>query len=601
MKRIISTILILTFVLSLSVTTAFADSSAQKQTGWAKKGFKLPPGIEKKIFGDLDDFSWAKDAIEKMNLKGLIQGYGNGVFAPKNAVTKIEAVIMSLRVMGWEDEAKSTKELPKKYKGKNVADWAKGYVSIAYEKGILDEVDMMYFNPQESAKRHEVAKYVIRALGYEEEAEDNMDSDLPFVDEAAVPVGSIGYVYLINDLGIMKGDNAKKFNPMGTLTRAEMAVLFDRVDGKVDSDIDEDEVTGEVYKVRDEEITLRIDGQLKTFEVEDDVIVYDQDGRIDFEDIEIGSTVVLQIEDDEVIYIEVVDEDEEKIISRFSGTVIDIDDESIEIEVKTMRVAFEVIDRVEVYFDDEKGSFDEVEVDDEVSVVVDDRNRVRKIYVERDREEQDIEDIEGAVTDIDLSGSYHIEIDDVEYDLSEDAEVTMDNDEYELDDIIKGDTVEVKLVDDVVTEIEIISRSNEVEGIALEIGSSAIKVKVNDGVKKYFYAGVFTVYVDGREEEFSDLERGMKVELRTRNNLVYRIDAEDYDDEFELEGKIDAVLDNGSELRITIDGEKFTYDIDEDVEIEIDGEDDMEVSDLRRNQEGIFTIDNDTIIEMEIE
>ena len=120
----------------------------------------------------------------------------------------------------------------------------KGYVAVAYEKGILDDVDMMYFKPNDPAKRYEVAKYVIRALGYEREAQRSMDERLPFVDAELVPQGAVGYVYLVNDMKLMQGDNNRAFNPMGTLTRVEMAVLFHRLDQKVDSDIDENEYRG---------------------------------------------------------------------------------------------------------------------------------------------------------------------------------------------------------------------------------------------------------------------------------------------------------------------------------------------------------------------
>ena len=46
-------------------------------------------------------------------------------------------------------------------------------------------------------------------------------------------------------MGLMIGNN-NRFNPLGTLTRAEMAVLFQRLDEKVDSEIDEDEVRGKL-------------------------------------------------------------------------------------------------------------------------------------------------------------------------------------------------------------------------------------------------------------------------------------------------------------------------------------------------------------------
>ncbi|EOD01901.1 S-layer homology domain-containing protein [Caldisalinibacter kiritimatiensis] len=328
MKKFISTMIIFTLVLSLSTTAVFADNwkneSGKLPPGLAKKGF-LPPGIAKKVFDDIDGFSWAEKAIARMAIKGMIQGRGNNRFAPAAPVNKLETVIMALRVMGWEEEAKEIDRLPEKYDGKKVHDWAVGYVALAYEKGILDEVDMMYFDPYEPAKRHEVAKYVIRALGYEEEAQDHMDEELPFVDALAVPQGSVGYVYLMNELGLMQGDDQNRFNPMGTLKRAEMAVLFSRLDKKVDSDVDYNEVIGKVYRIHKETIVLKVDGELRFFELDDKVKVYKDNKLIRYKDIEIGSNVIIELKDDKVVYIEVIEEtNQDKIITKYSGVVKEI-------------------------------------------------------------------------------------------------------------------------------------------------------------------------------------------------------------------------------------------------------------------------------------
>lgn len=678
MKKIGTMILTSTLVLTMSVTTVFAAPKWDK--GWAPPGLMkkggFSPGIAKKIFNDLDDYPWAKKAVEKMKQKGLIQGYGNGIFAPQKAVTKLETIIMALRVMGWEDETKSITALPKKYKGKAISEWAKGYVTVAYEKGILDDVDMMYFSPEAPAQRHEVAKYVIRALGYEEEAQEHMNVSLPFVDAAAVPQGSVGYVYLVNEMALMRGDDAKRFNPMGTLTRAEMAVLFQRLDGKVDSEIDEGEFSGEVHRVYEETIVVQIDGQLKSFAVDqDDVVVYDNNHRIAYSDIEEGSIVLLEIEDNKVVYIEIREENdqEDKIISRYSGKVAEIKDseDNITIQDQKMKITFEVIDDVKVYFRNKEGSFDEIKIGDSVIVIVDNKNRAREIYVDREKAEQTDEEIEGVITDIDLSGIYHITIDNQKYGLSKDAQVKIDgktadldellvgmqieaeleddiiisieaesvafelegtikvieddkitikkeNDRIvtykvaedvkviidgesnkDIDDLLIGDVAEFELVNNLIVEIKAKSEFREIEGIVQEVQGDSIEIKIGREIREYTYADIFVVYINGRISRFNNLEKGMEATLRVKNNLVYNIDAED--NEFQVEGTIAAITQtsDGYKLTLSVDDEEFIYEVSEDVTIEIEDED-ADLSDLEVDQEGIFEIVNNVIVEINI-
>jgi S-layer family protein len=524
-KRIVSTVVALSLVLSISFTTAYAD-------GWGKNKNKnkIPPGQAKKYFDDLDSFKWAEQAIEKMFLKGLINGMGNGRYVPQSAVTKLEAIVMSLRVMGWEDEAIAINDLPKKYRGDVVANWAKGYVTIAYEKGILDDVDMMYFKPQEPAKRHEVAKYVVRALGYDDEARDNMDKKLPFVDAPAVPQGSVGYVYMINDLGLMEG-SAKKFNPMGTMTRAEMAVLFSRLDDKVDSD-DDERVAGEVYKVYEDRIAVKVNGTTKNYDVDDKVRVYDGKDRVDYDDIKTGDKVKMELKDGEVVYIEIVDKlDEDKIIARYKGTVKEIDTTKpyrIALQSETMLMMFEVVDNVEVEFKNGEGKFSEIEEDDKIGVVVDRRNRVTQIFVERNREREDWDDeVEGTITAIDLAGSYHLTIDKEEYDLDEDAEVK----------------------------------------------------------------------IDGRNKDLEDLRVGMYAEVKLENDEIISIDAESVEDKFY--GEIRGIDD---EIEIKKDNGKYvTYDVSDDVDIEIEGVTRPDIDDLEIGDYAKFEIKNDIIISIEVQ
>ena len=568
MKRVISVILVLTFLLSTGMTTVFAYGNENRgctPLSWVNSKNRKPAIMIKNVFIDIEEIPWARQAIEKMKLKGLIKGYGDGRYAPRKAVTKLESIIMALRIMGWEEEAKSIRKLPKQYKGKKVGQWAYGYVAVAYQKGLLDNVDLMYFDPQAPAARHEVAKYVIRALGYEDEADEYMNAKLPFVDAAAVPQGSVGYVYLVNDMGLMQGDDLKRFNPMGTLTRAEMAVLFQRLDRKVDSDIDEDEYVGEVHRVYRERITLKVDGQLKSFEVEeDDVIVYDRNSRIDYWDIKRGSTVLVELEDDEVVYIEVIDKDDQnnKIISKYTGTIKDIEKSnprSLTINMQKMQVIFEVIDKVQVHFKDGKGSFNELKVNDNITVVVDNKNRARRIYVKRKSEGQNGEEIEGFITSLDLFGNYHITIDNTKYRLSKKAEVVIDGEKETLKDLTKGMRVEAILRDDYIVSVHAKDAVLEIEGEIKDIDDDEISIKKENGnVVTYGLAEDLEIEIGGKKNmDLEDLAVGDVGEFEIVNNVVVRIDV---DDQFkEVEGIITEVDEKSISIEVYDKTEEYKF------------------------------------------
>lgn len=527
-KRTISIVLTLVLMLSIGMTSVHAN-------GWGNGN--VPYGLAKKIFNDIDSFKWAEKYIEKLFQKGLIKGVGNDKFAPKEAVTKIEAVTMALRVMGWEDEAKKITKLPKNYKGNKVGNWAVGYVALAYEKGILDDVDMMYFDPNGPALRHEVAKYVIRALGYEKEAQRSMNKELPFKDALLVPQGSVGYVYLVNDLGLMQGDNQKRFNPMGTLTRAEMAVLFSRVDDKVD--IGEDgTVLGEVTRINSSRISVKTKDSTKTYDLDSRVRVYQDDKRIDIEDIKIGSKVKIEIKADKVVFIEVVDTiEEDKIITRYRGTVKEINKSKpykLAIQAETMIIMFEVVDDVEVRFKDKKGSFSDIQKDDNVTVTVDRRNRVT--VVELDREyAKPIEKVGGYISNIELTRRYNeISIDNKVYDLDLNAKVRIDGKNKSLSNLKIGMYAELVLEDDVVVSIDAKNVEKYIEGEIREITKDSLgttlKIEEEDTGKVYTYLvhKDAKVYIEGlRNPKIEDLRKGDEGEFRILNGVIVEIEIED--------------------------------------------------------------------------
>ena len=445
MKKIISMILAVMLILGATSTAVFAKNEKQSNG----KGNVLT-----KFFEDSDEVSWAQKAINKLQLKGLLKG-NNGKYQPNRSVTQLEAIIMCLRIMDWEDEALIMENLPKKYKGEAVQKWAVGYINKAAELGILDEVDLMYFKPSAPVKRHEIAKYVIRALQKEDEAQDKMDEELTFADAAAVPQGSVGYVYLVNKLGIMVGDG-KRFNPMGTLSRAEMAVLFCNLDDRVDNDNDEDEFTGIVDSVRAGEIILKIGALTRTFDVSDDVVVYKGTKRVAYSTVVKGAKVLLKTDDDVVEYIEILTDDQadDKIITNYSGELTAIgsgDPITLTVKIEELTAIFKVADGAEFYFKGVKGTVNDLEVGDEVKIAVDNSNRALKVVV--DRQLAVITQDQGKITALDLAGTYHLSVDGTRYVLSKDADVKVDNVAADFDDLKVGMDVIVKLRESVIESV----------------------------------------------------------------------------------------------------------------------------------------------------
>lgn len=401
---------------------------------------------------DDDDVKWAKDPILRMTEKGFIKGYGNGFFQPKKPVTQLEAIIMALRVAGEEPKAISYADLislgKKHFKFKNLISlWAEGYVDLAIEEDIIDEGDIKNLNSP--AKRYEVAKYMVRAIGLENEAEDNMDADLDFEDDENVPDGYEGYVYVAIDRGIMTVYPNGMFLPNKPVTRAEMAIILYRIDENGDYDTDYEKFTGEVVSIdrRDREITLEISGNDRKFDLANTVYVTFDDKKGSLIDVEAGDDVKITVnDDDKVIRIDVDRALDEK--DTFTGRILAIDEDKVTLLVSGNQRTFDVDADVDVLFDDQDGSVDDVIKGDWVKIYVDSDDDVIKVELTRDLEDFDTYDGEVEYVDSD-----EITIQDGSternFDFDSNVQVFFDDDEMgDVDDIDDGDDVELIVDDD---------------------------------------------------------------------------------------------------------------------------------------------------------
>lgn len=117
---------------------------------------------------DSVDYNMLADAMKAMGLfKGSDTGYGSG-YDLERAPTRIEALIMFLRLLGEEEAALATTS-PCPFT--DVAAWAQPYTTYAYEKGYTKGVGGTLFDPAAPIPATQYLTFVLRALGYSDSGE----------------------------------------------------------------------------------------------------------------------------------------------------------------------------------------------------------------------------------------------------------------------------------------------------------------------------------------------------------------------------------------------------------------------------------------------
>lgn len=270
------------FAVTSFATPVFASGvkapAKQSKAKNTLNAFYYNPGNKNNFkFSDSKDVDWATKAIEKLGAEGIISGKNATQFKPKENVTELEALTMILNLTGNKTTATqyNNKTHPL-YSGVKPT-WGLGYLFLAIEKKILLPEELKGFNPNATVKRHEVAKYIVRALGETEEANDHMDEALDFKDANAVPKKSVGYVYVATQSNLMSANTNNEFQPMKAVTRAEMAVILDNTDigtpapgtGSVAK-----KITFVSYNASTDKITTKQNGKTYTYTVLDNAPVY---------------------------------------------------------------------------------------------------------------------------------------------------------------------------------------------------------------------------------------------------------------------------------------------------------------------------------------
>jgi hypothetical protein len=321
-KAAISSLALLT--LAGGATSAFADNGKskykgndhddhkeEKGRGWDDRGDDDSKGSIRLNFKDEKELKWALEHIMRLASKGVFNGYEDGTFKPQQKITRIEALTAAVRLMGLRDKAESAEEMKTKLNFKD-ADliakkypWAVGYVAVALENDLFAETDEAV-QPNKPADRLWAATLLVKALKLDAEAKAKNNTELSFKDARNIPAGSIGYIAVALEKGLITGYNDNTFRPNQPVTRAELAALLDRTDTQL-PDHDAQAITGKLKAAAagNAIIVTKADNSEVTLQLDANVFVFRDGVKSAVTALKAGDTVLLRTYQNKAIFIEV--------------------------------------------------------------------------------------------------------------------------------------------------------------------------------------------------------------------------------------------------------------------------------------------------------
>ncbi len=183
-------------------------------------------------FSDVSSDYWAAEHIKNASDAGIIYGYTDGTFRPKNDVNKQEALAMLYRVLRGASLLETDADLSADYAAQLDGFAFSGNTGLRmpaayfFETSVLESADLEASGGAKlAAPRELIAVWAAKAMGY---AIAPL-SALGYGDTASIEAAYFPYVDALYRYGIMVGGTDGNFMPKNGVVRAEMAAIAVRM------------------------------------------------------------------------------------------------------------------------------------------------------------------------------------------------------------------------------------------------------------------------------------------------------------------------------------------------------------------------------------
>ncbi|MDN4068181.1 carbohydrate binding domain-containing protein [Paenibacillus sp. FSL R5-0407] len=201
----------------LIVTSAVSGvSSAQFASGQTSA-----VGVQQQ-FNDLSKNHWAANSIARWMNHDIIQGYGDGTVRPNAPITRAEFTVIMNKVFGL------TQKLNQFISDVPAGTWYEADISKAVQAGYIKLNAAGKSNPHAPLSRAEAAFALDKLFSFSQMGTDSLDT-AHFSDLTGMNAEMLEAVNALAAAGYLEGYSDSSFKPQGTMTRAELMTLIDRV------------------------------------------------------------------------------------------------------------------------------------------------------------------------------------------------------------------------------------------------------------------------------------------------------------------------------------------------------------------------------------
>ena len=174
-------------------------------------------GETKERFSDIGHVAWAKEGIEYLASKGIVEGVKEGVFAPDAMLTREQFVKMMVLAAGKEGSGEMIF-----FSDTEAGSWYYPYVAAGCELGLVNGLGDGTFGVGKGISRQDLAVILARAAAALGKALPPANGE-PYSDDAAIADYAKDSVYALGSSGIMNGVGDGMFSPGATVNRAMAA------------------------------------------------------------------------------------------------------------------------------------------------------------------------------------------------------------------------------------------------------------------------------------------------------------------------------------------------------------------------------------------
>ncbi|BBI35542.1 S-layer homology domain-containing protein [Cohnella abietis] len=172
---------------------------------------------------------WAKTEVNDMGSRMVINGIGNDLFNPNQAITRAEFAAVMVRGLGLKLVNGVTS-----FSDVKTTDWFSGAVQTLYEYKLINGFEDGTFRPTDTITREQAMKIISQAMVLTDlksklSVKETADLLKPFADGNKVAEWAKASIAEVIQSGIITGRSSSTLAPKANISRAEVAVIIRRL------------------------------------------------------------------------------------------------------------------------------------------------------------------------------------------------------------------------------------------------------------------------------------------------------------------------------------------------------------------------------------